>query len=232
MHVAEVRDWREYEKVDRCVEGVWKCGLDTRADVGTDPLDGPPEKSEDGAEQEAVFHGWVDLAEDALGTDGAPDDGRGEVDLRTVLAVELLGLVGGADADDIVVNELDDSVADEGSDDGGHELAAVHGAGRDFGVEAHFLVGDVVVGLAVDVVTVGLDEHESLWVTGKGVSDDELRHDVETFGCSGNGVEVSHGNEEDEVQTNDEEDGPNYMKNTVISCNIVQNSLRNTYQVS
>ena len=149
-----------------------------------EPLDGPPEDGEEGAEEEAVLHGWIDLAEDALGADGAPHDGRGKVDLRTVLAVEVLGLVGSADADDVVVDELDHGVADQGGDDGGHELAAVHGARRDFGVETHLLVGDVVVGLTVDVIAVGLDEHESLGVTGKCVADDELCDYIETFGCS------------------------------------------------
>ena len=149
----------------------------------------------------------TDLVEDTLGSNETPNDRGRVVDLGAVLAVEVGSLLGGTDAVE-AVDKVDDTVADEAGDDGRDQLTTVHGARGNLGVKTHLLVRNVVVGLAVDVVAESLDEHESLGVAGKGVTDNQLSDDVQALGGTGDGVKVGHGNQENGVQAQDEKDGP------------------------
>ncbi len=208
MDVAEPREGHKDEDVERHVEGRRQTGSTPLTGLGPGALDRPPEEGEEEAQQETVLQRRVDLAEDPLRADRAPDDRAGEVNLGSVLAVEVLGLVRRADTGDVIIHELDHAVADERRDDGARDLAAVHGAGRKLGVQAHLLVRDVVVRLAVDVVAKGLDKHQRLGMSRQRVSDDQLRDDVQSFGGPRDGIQVGHRDQEHHVQPDDEEDGP------------------------
>jgi len=94
-----------------------------------------------------------------------PNYSRSEVNLGSASAIEAGRLIGGANARNIVVNELHHSVRDESRDDGAEHLATVHRSRRHLGVEAHLLVRDVIIRLSVDVVTKRLHEHHSLRVS-------------------------------------------------------------------
>jgi len=118
------------------------------------------------------------------GSSSYPDDGRREKDLRAGRTGEARRLIRGADAGDLGICKLHDGIGNECRDDGANDLTSVHGARGQLGVEAHLLVGNVVVSLAVDVVAKRLDKHEGLGVPRQSVADDQLGDDVEALGGS------------------------------------------------
>ena len=66
----------------------------------------------------------------------------------------------------------------------------------DFHIVAQLHVGDKCDGLVVGDVAKRLEEHHGQWFTRKHVTDDKFRHHVQPHGDVGDGINYTHGNQE------------------------------------
>lgn len=74
--------------------------------------------------------------------------------------------------------EVDDGDRNETANNTGDHLNTEQGSWRNSQVVSLLLIGDVVLGLSIDVGTQGLDEVQSNTITWEGITSDQLNQDV------------------------------------------------------
>lgn len=120
---------------------------------------------------------WIKPSENSLGSNDTPQDRR-RVEGGGVWTRKLLWLMWRTVILDRGDGEVDDGDRNETANNTGDHLNTEQGSWRNSQVVSLLLIGDVVLGLSIDVGTQGLDEVQSNTITWEGITSDQLNQDV------------------------------------------------------